>query len=190
MAKIALKLRFLLTLFAGVSMGLCIGAALMNALISYRIDSYYKEIQYLNTVIENKDVRLEKLESSINKNKLIVSDIKIYLEYQPKITNDKNEMNESQDKNELQDMNELHDMDSQTDTNRMDEFDKIILETAIRDKYKKLIGREVKDIDTSILGDIIDNRIMKTEHAEYKLYVSKMILSDNLEIWLIVEKLN
>ena len=175
MAEIAKKLRYLLTIIAGTILGICIGAALMNALVSYRVDAYYKEIQYLNTVIENKDVRLEKLQASINKNRLVLSDVKIYLEY--KVENNANGTKDSDG------------LDKQTDKELMDEFDKILLETTIRDKYKKLIGREVTDIDTSILGDIIHNRIMKTDNAEYKLYVSQIVLSDILEIWVMVEKL-
>ena len=156
---------FILTLFTGIFLGISIGAALLNALVSYRIDDYYKEIQYLNTVIENKDERLEKLETSLN-NKFVMVDIKVNLVY---ITEDTKE---------------------NADGMQFDELDKITIEDAIRDKYKKLIGREVKDIDSSIIGDIIDNRIMKTDHAEYKLHISKIVLSDVLELWVNVEKVN
>ena len=113
MAEIAKKLRYLLTIIAGTILGICIGAALMNALVSYRVDAYYKEIQYLNTVIENKDVRLEKLQASINKNRLVLSDVKIYLEY--KVENNANGTKDSDG------------LDKQTDKELMDEFDKILL---------------------------------------------------------------
>lgn len=153
--------RFMITLMLGGILGFSIGACLLNALLSYRIDNFYNEILYLNTVIENKNARLERLETSFN-NKFIMTDIKVYLSYSNNIKEEET-------------------------TSELDELDKVTIENAILAKYRKLIGREVKDIDSSILADIIDNRIMKTDHAEYKLHVTKIVLTNTLELWVDVK---
>jgi hypothetical protein len=169
MEKHVRKYSFILILFTGILIGICIGAVLLNALISYRIDEYFIEIQQLNTIIENKDDRLEKLETSLHDSKLVLTDIKINLSL------NQDNLQASSDLNLIKEKDEF------------DAMDKITLETAIREKYKQLIGREVKEIDSSLLGEIVNNRIMRTEHAEYKLYVTRIVLSDILELWIEVD---
>jgi MFS superfamily sulfate permease-like transporter len=71
--------KFFLTLITGIIIGLLMGMAILTVLISYRIDQYHEEIQHLRNVIEDKDVKLKKLEDSINKRKLILKDIKVVL---------------------------------------------------------------------------------------------------------------
>lgn len=156
------RFKFSLTLITGFLLGTCIGGAAMNAVLSYRIDNYYNEILYLNTVVENRNARLEKLQASLN-NKFVLTDIKVYISFV------------------------IAETEEESDLNPVNEVDKITIENAILEKYKKFIGREVKDIDSSILGDIIDRRIMKTDQVEYQLYVTRVVLSDTLELWVEVQ---
>jgi MFS superfamily sulfate permease-like transporter len=140
--------KFFLTLITGIIIGLLMGMAILTVLISYRIDQYHEEIQHLRNVIEDKDVKLKKLEDSINKRKLILKDIKVVL---------------------------IHEGD---------EIDKITLVKHIKEKYNILLGKEVKNIDVDVVEEIIDKRIMKISKKEYKLDVTKIILTDVLEIWI------
>ncbi|SHK43487.1 hypothetical protein [Tepidibacter formicigenes] len=75
------KFKYILFLLTGIISGYILGVISINTLISYRIDRYYEEITYLNTIIEEKDVRLQKLEEAINNKKFIVKDIEIILLY-------------------------------------------------------------------------------------------------------------
>ncbi|QEK11749.1 hypothetical protein FQB35_04860 [Crassaminicella thermophila] len=71
-----------------------------------------------------------------------------------------------------------------------DQIDQLTLEKHIKQKYNKLLGKEVKQIDMDLVGDIIDNRIMKIDGKEYKLKVYKLALTEILKIWIKVEKIN
>ena len=72
--------KYFLCLITGIISGMLIGMISFNALIGYRIDKYHHQIKYLNSVIEDKDIRLEKLEQSIN-NKFILGSIEVILIY-------------------------------------------------------------------------------------------------------------
>ncbi|MGF7056951.1 hypothetical protein [Brassicibacter mesophilus] len=80
MGKIkSVKIKFFISIIAGIIIGVIIGSSIIIALVSYRIDKYYEEIQKLNIAIEERDERLKKLEQSINSKKLILKDIEILL---------------------------------------------------------------------------------------------------------------
>lgn len=80
MGKIkSVKIKFFISIIAGIIIGVIIGSSIIIALVSYRIDKYYEEIQKLNIAIEERDERLKKLEQSINSQKLILKDIEILL---------------------------------------------------------------------------------------------------------------
>lgn len=142
------KLKYFISIISGISIGIIIGSSIIVALVSYRIDKYYEEIQKLNVAIEERDERLKKLEQSLNNKKLILKDIEIVL---------------------------IHEGD---------EIDKITIEKYAKDKYIKLLGREVESIDVDIIEEIIDKRIFKLKNKEYKLKVTKIILTDILKIWI------
>lgn len=63
----------------GFFIGGLAGILILNCLISYRIDQYYNRIKTLESAIQDKNVRLEKLEDTINKNKLVVKNIEVTL---------------------------------------------------------------------------------------------------------------
>ncbi len=140
--------KFILTLAIGILIGMVIGVVSLSTLISYKIDEYIEEITYLQTTIEEKDVKLNKLEESINKNRFILRNISIELI-------------------------------SEED----DEIDKLTLIKHIKDKYNNLLGKEVKTIDIEMVMEVIDKRIMKIGNREYKLRVTKVLISDELKIW-------
>ncbi len=75
-------LSFLFVLSTGMIDVVQVGVTLLNVFISYRIDKYHEEIQYLKSTIDDKDVKLKKLEEAIDKWKMVLKDIKIYLEFE------------------------------------------------------------------------------------------------------------
>lgn len=89
MAKIRGMVKFLLSILMGIVIGGFAGVVGYNALVSYRIDEYLEEIHYLRTVIEDKDTRLQKLEESINKQKVILKEIQIELVFAEEEEGDK-----------------------------------------------------------------------------------------------------
>lgn len=78
------KSNYIIFFLLGIFIGGVSGVIVINALISYRIDNYIKEIQYLKTVIEDKNTRFEKLEESIEKKRFIVKRIEVELKYENK----------------------------------------------------------------------------------------------------------
>ncbi len=78
MAKISWK-RCSLCLFfiTGLLLGFILGVLGLTVLVSYRIDKYYERICYLEAVIEDKNIKLEKLNDSFNKKKYMLRDIEV-----------------------------------------------------------------------------------------------------------------
>jgi hypothetical protein len=154
MAKInTKKIKCLFCLGTGVIIGILLGSAALISLISYRVDKYHEEIRYLKSTIEDKDIKLQKLQESINNRRFVLRDIKIELTW---------------DGNDI---------------------DKITIEKSIREKYRNLLGKEVKNIDIDMVGEVIDKRIMRIDNKEYRLSVTRIMLTDTLKIW-IEAKLN
>ncbi|MBU5676332.1 hypothetical protein KQI88_07875 [Alkaliphilus sp. MSJ-5] len=71
--------KFILCFIAGLVTGILIGTAILSIIVSYRMDMHYKKIAYLETTIQDKNARLEKLEKSINTQNIILKDIEIIL---------------------------------------------------------------------------------------------------------------
>lgn len=68
-----------------------------------------------------------------------------------------------------------------------DELDKTIIEKVIKEKYSSLIGKEIKNIDAEMVAEVVDKRILQLEDGDYRLKISKLILSESLKIWVQVE---
>ena len=74
-------IKYFTTITISIIIGMFLGAISLNVLISYRIDEYHKEITYLKGTIEEKDIKLEKLEESINNRRFILKAIEVELIY-------------------------------------------------------------------------------------------------------------
>lgn len=145
---------YLVSLTTGIIIGTLIGTFLYTILISYRLDENYKNIVSLESIIQEKDAKLENLEKFINAQDMVLQDIEINLML-PK--------------------------------EKIDEHDKIDIEKAIKEKYNTLLGKEVKSIDSDILVEVVDKRILKIEKKEYRLYVERLILTETLKLYIRVE---
>ncbi|MBH1942566.1 hypothetical protein I5677_16865 [Mobilitalea sibirica] len=73
------KLKFCFV--TGMMAGIIMGSTAISMIVSYRVDLYHKNIAYLETTIEDKNARLEKLEATINTKELILKDIEVLLEF-------------------------------------------------------------------------------------------------------------
>lgn len=73
------KAGYALFFLTGFIIGALLGLISLSSFISHRLDEYHQKIASLSSVIEEKDMALEKLEDSINKRKLIVTDVEVYL---------------------------------------------------------------------------------------------------------------
>ena len=69
-----------------------------------------------------------------------------------------------------------------------DEIDRITIEKHIKDKYRNLLGKEVRSIDTDILMEVVDKRIFKLEDREYSLKVDRLVLAEVLKLWVSVKE--
>nr|WP_307897645.1 hypothetical protein [Clostridium botulinum] len=65
------------------------GVIIINILVSYRVDNYIREIKYLNSIIEEDTIKLEKFEKS-KKNRILVKKVEIEVMFLKK--NDKNDI--------------------------------------------------------------------------------------------------
>ena len=69
-----------------------------------------------------------------------------------------------------------------------DEIDRITIEKHIKNKYRNLLGKEVRNIDTDILIEVIDKRIFKLEERQYSLKVERLVLTEVLKLWISVKE--
>lgn len=145
--------KFFICFITGLLWGTVIGSVGISMLISYRMNTFYEKIAYLEHTIADKNEKLEKLEKSINNSNIVLKDISIILEF--------TDLSEEQ----------------------INQIDSIQIEKAIKEKYRTLLGKEIKVLDADILMQVIDKRILKFNNAEYQLAVHKLILSDVLKIW-------
>lgn len=155
-------LKFIICFITGLITGALIGIAVLSIIVSYRIDTHYKQISYLENTIQEKNTQLEKLEQSINTQDLILKEIEVDLIFI-----------ENEDKN--------------LEKGQIDEIDKIDIEKAIKEKYNSILGKEIKSLDPDILVEVIDKRIFKIENREYRLQVDKLILTEILKFSIKVE---
>ncbi|NLM04800.1 MAG: hypothetical protein GX214_07255 [Clostridiales bacterium] len=73
------------------------------------------------------------------------------------------------------------------DNTVIDEIDKIYIEKTIKEKYTKLLGSEIKNINPNIIAEIVDKRIMKIDEREYKLKVEQLILTEILKLSILID---
>ena len=117
------------------------------------MDGFYEKIAYLEHTIEDKNEKLDKLESSINNANIVLKDISVILEF----------TNLSEEQINL--------------------IDNIEIEKAIKEKYVSSLGKEIRGLDADILVQVIDRRILRFDNTEYQLTVNKLVLSDILKLW-------
>ncbi len=145
--------KFFICFITGLILGAIIGTLWLSALVSFRMDKLYEKIAYLESTIADKNDKLDRLEKSINKSAIVLKDIKVVLDF-PGLSNE-----------------------------QIDSIDNIAMEKSVKEKYRTLLGKEVKNLDAEILAQIIDKRILKISTAEYQLTVSKLVLTDVLKLW-------
>lgn len=136
---------------AGLVIGVIIGASSLMLAVSYRMDSWYQRITYLEQSVEEKNSILEKLNKNGNPRTLTIKGIEVVLAFGG------------------------------------NEIDKIHMEKAIKEKYVPLIGKDVKKVDPDIIAEVVDKRILKIEDKEYKVKVTKLVLTEVLKIWITLE---
>lgn len=73
------------------------------------------------------------------------------------------------------------------DENTVDEMDKIDIEQIIKEKFLSLIGSEVQNLNADIIMMVIDNRIIKLNEKEFFLQVEKLVLTENLKLWVKID---
>ncbi len=154
MGKVSSKgYKFFICFFTGLLWGVIIGAIGISTVVSYRIDSFYEKIAYLENTIVDKDEKLDKLEKSINQSNIVLKDIVVYMDF------------------------------SSFSKEQVDQIDSIYIEKTIKEKFRTLLGKEVNNLDAEMLMQVVDKRILKLDSAEYQLTVSKLVLSDVLKLW-------
>ena len=80
--------KFIICFITGVLAGILIGIAGLSIVVSYRMDNYYKQISYLQNIIQDREERLEKLEKSINTQNIVIKDMEVSLVFDKKKNND------------------------------------------------------------------------------------------------------
>lgn len=142
------KKRYFTFFSLGLFIGIIMGVVIINFFISYKIDAYIKEIQHLNTIIEEDNVKLKKLKES-NNNKLLVKSINVNIEFKDKEQEDEI-VKIDLEKHIKQKFNGLIGKE-------VDKIDGDILYEAVDKRIMKLYGREYQLRVTSI---IISQEIM------------------------------
>jgi hypothetical protein len=71
-----------------------------------------------------------------------------------------------------------------------DELTKITLQKHIKEKLNKFIGKEVNKIDSDMLWEIIDQRILLIKDKEFSFQVNKLVISETIQIWIRVKSID
>jgi len=74
-------LKFLFCFIVGIISGILIGSVTLSIIVSYRMDTQYRRITYLENTIQDKDARLEKLEKSLNTQGVILKEVEVNLDF-------------------------------------------------------------------------------------------------------------
>ena len=64
---------------SGIIIGILIGIAAFNILVSYRMDQFYKRIAFLEQTVHDKNAVLDKFEKNIDTRSLIIKGIEVVL---------------------------------------------------------------------------------------------------------------
>lgn len=64
-----------------------------------------------------------------------------------------------------------------------EEVDILLFETELKKKYNTLLGREVQSLDAEMIAEVADKRIFRMDNGQYQLFVQKLILAENLKLW-------
>jgi len=70
-----------------------------------------------------------------------------------------------------------------------EEVDLLVFETELKKKYHALLGKEVKTLDAEMIAEVADKRIFRLDNCQYQLFVQKLILAENLKLWIEVRPL-
>jgi len=73
------RFKYGLCFFTGLIIGALIGISVLSIIVSYRMDTFYHRIAYLESLIQDKDAQLEKLEDSKNTRSFVLKDIEVVL---------------------------------------------------------------------------------------------------------------
>lgn len=151
--------RLFICFITGLLGGILIGSTLISALVSYRIDYYHEKIIFLKAIIEENNVKYKKLKESF----------------------------ESMNKKKflVSDI-EVYLIYKDDEENN---FDKMELIKYIKDKYKDLLWKEVKGIDMDLVVKLVDEDIYILEDRNYKLGVSRVLISDVFKIWVTARRI-
>ena len=72
--------KFMFCFASGLLWGVIIGSTLTSLIVSYRMDSFYEKMAYQESIIEDMDEKLKKLEKSINNSNIVLKNIEVFLE--------------------------------------------------------------------------------------------------------------
>ncbi|MFZ5989928.1 MAG: hypothetical protein ACOYWZ_22755 [Bacillota bacterium] len=152
-----ISFRIFICFVTGLLTGILIGCTGVSALVSYRIDNYHEKIVFLKTVIEENSIKYKRLKES------------------------------------LENVNKKKFLVNDIEVNLIfvnieeDSFDKIELEKYIKKRYKDILWKEVKSIDMDLVVKLIDEDIFVLENKQYRLGVSRVLLSEVFKIWVTVK---
>jgi len=71
-----------------------------------------------------------------------------------------------------------------------DALERVTLEEVLEDKYRKLIGKEVRSVDVDLLAEVADKRILRLNNKQYQSRIDKLVVSETVQIWLQVRPLS
>jgi len=73
--------KFFICFITGLIIGTLIGTIILSIIVSYRMDQYHEKILSLEDIIQDKDIKLEKLEEAETAEYISLKDIVVELEF-------------------------------------------------------------------------------------------------------------
>ncbi|UMZ74496.1 hypothetical protein [Natranaerofaba carboxydovora] len=130
--------------------GILIGSSITTIYLGHELDNLYIEVQTLEHDLQKAEERAKQLEEDIQK---------------------KEEQQGAPAVQLVKDVDIIIDYQD-------DEFTSLYIQEYCEEITKKLLGQEVQSLEPELIFQILDQRIVKLEEKEYRLYVKSLIIAE------------
>ena len=131
--------------------GILIGSSITTIYLGHKLDNLYIEVQTLEHDLQKAEERAKQLKEDI-------------------------QQKEEQSTPAAQVVKDVEIIVDYQD----DEFTSLYIQEYCEEITKKLLGQEVQNLEPELVFQILDQRIVKLEEKEYRLYVNSLIVAEKI----------
>ncbi len=132
--------------------GILMGAAMATIYLGNELDELYVEIQTLEHDLQRSKERADRLEEELQQ---------------------KEQESGKEPSLVVQEIDIVVDYQG-------DDFTRLYIQEYCEEKTSKLLGQEVSNLEPELVFQILDERLIKLEEDEYKLFVNGVVVAENI----------